>query len=103
MAWNKLETTTLQSAVTGATATGTTATLATGRVYDRFTVYVDGISTGTVTVQTSMDGTNWHTVGSALTSDGYLQFNGPMKYINAPISGSSGSTITVTLLASRMP
>lgn len=63
-----------------------------------FSVVVTGITTATVAVQGSLDGTNFVTIGSALTADGTVSSTTPYKYIRGNVTSYTSGTITAKLL-----
>lgn len=90
--------TTLTSAVTllnAVVATGASAAF-TGEF--PATVVVSGITTATVAVQVSLDGTAWVTSGAALTADGAVTILAPFKYVRANVTAYTSGTITAKLL-----
>lgn len=84
--------------LTGATATG--AGIATSLDSGRFSVQIAGITTATVKVQVSNDGSNWHDLATA-TADGiYSNADGcPYAYVRANVSAYTSGTINVILVA----
>lgn len=63
-----------------------------------FSVVVTGITTATVAIQGSVDGTNYVTIGSALTADGTGGATTPYKYVRANVTAYTSGTITAKLL-----
>jgi hypothetical protein len=57
-----------------------------------------GITTATVALQASIDGTNYETVAS-MTADGVASVAGPFKMIRANVTAWTSGAITVTALA----
>lgn len=57
---------------------------------------VEGITTATVHVDGSIDGTNWYTLGN-VTADGKIANTEPWKYVRARISAYTSGTITVNM------
>lgn len=56
---------------------------------------VSGITTATVALQASVDGTTFFTVGAALTADGLLTDTAGYKYYRANVTAYTSGTITV--------
>ncbi len=49
--------------------------------------------TATITLQASLDGTNWSTIGTALTASGIVSFDAPYKFVRANCTAwTSGAT-----------
>jgi hypothetical protein len=88
----------LLNAVT-ATGAGTAADL--GDTRDEFSLLVQttGSPTFSVTFQGSNDGTNWFTLGSAVTSvtSGTAVTGNPARYVRANLTALSGGTLTAEL------
>jgi hypothetical protein len=59
---------------------------------------VNGITSATVVFQGSIDGTNWSTLGSSLTSDGLITVANCPKYIRANCTVYVSGTITAKVL-----
>ena len=59
---------------------------------------VNGITTATVALQGSLDGTNWSTLGSALTADGIVTVANAPKYLRANCTAYTSGTITAKVL-----
>jgi hypothetical protein len=59
---------------------------------------VNGITTATVALQGSIDGTNWSTVGTALTADGMVILAVAPKYLRANCTAYTSGTITAKIL-----
>lgn len=59
---------------------------------------VSGITSATVVFQGSIDGTNWSTLGSALTADGLITVANCPKYIRANCTVYVSGTITAKVL-----
>lgn len=59
---------------------------------------VNGITSATVVLQGSLDGTNWSTLGSALTSDGLITVANAPKYVRANCTVYVSGTITAKIL-----
>jgi hypothetical protein len=52
-----------------------------------------GSPTYSITVQGSLDGTNWFTLGTAVTSDGYTAITGdPVSWVRLDLSAFTGGT-----------
>ena len=59
---------------------------------------VSGITSATVVLQGSLDGTNWATLGSALTADGIVTIANAPKYVRANCTVYVTGTITAKIL-----
>jgi len=59
---------------------------------------VNGITSATVALQGSIDGTNWSTVGTALTADGIVTVANAPKYLRANCTVYVSGTITAKIL-----
>lgn len=59
---------------------------------------VNGITTATVALQGSLDGTNWSTIGTALTADGIVTVATAPKYLRANCTAYTSGTITAKVL-----
>jgi hypothetical protein len=59
---------------------------------------VSGITSATVIFQGSIDGTNWSTLGSALTGDGLVTIANAPKYVRANCTVYVSGTITAKIL-----
>ena len=59
---------------------------------------VNGITSATVVLQGSLDGTNWSTLGSALTADGLITIANAPKYVRANCTVYVSGTITAKIL-----
>ena len=59
---------------------------------------VNGITSATVVLQGSLDGTNWSTLGSALTGDGLVTVANAPKYVRANCTVYVSGTITAKIL-----
>jgi len=59
---------------------------------------VNGITSATVVLQGSLDGTNWSTLGSSLTSDGLITVANAPKYLRANCTVYVSGTITAKIL-----
>ena len=59
---------------------------------------VSGITSATVVLQGSLDGTNWSTLGSALTADGMITVANAPKYLRANCTVFVSGTITAKIL-----
>ena len=51
-------------------------------------------ATATCTIQGSIDGTNWVTVGTALTASGVVNASAPYKYLRANVTAFTSGTVT---------
>ena len=86
----------LQSAITlinAATATGTSQSITTDGA--PLHVAVNGITSATVNIEGSVDGSNWHLIGSALTANGLVTIANPPKFVRANLTTYVSGTITV--------
>lgn len=86
--------TTLLSAVT---ATGASRAVQCDAGAPAF-LQVNGITTATVAFQGSLDGSNWYTLGSALTADGIVTVANSPKYLRANCTAYTSGTITAKVL-----
>ena len=59
---------------------------------------VSGITSATVVLQGSLDGTNWSTLGTALTADGLVTVTNAPKYLRANCTVFVTGTITAKIL-----
>ena len=59
---------------------------------------VSGITTATVALQGSLDGTTYSTVGTALTADGFVTLANAPKYLRANCTAYTSGTITAKIL-----
>jgi len=59
---------------------------------------VSGITSATVALQGSLDGTNWSTIGTALTADGIVTVANAPKYLRANCTVYVTGTITAKIL-----
>ena len=59
---------------------------------------VSGITSATVAMQGSLDGTNWSTIGTALTADGMITIANAPKYLRANCTVYVSGTITAKIL-----
>jgi hypothetical protein len=59
---------------------------------------VSGITSATVALQGSLDGTNWSTIGTALTADGLITVANAPKYLRANCTVYVTGTITAKIL-----
>jgi len=59
---------------------------------------VSGITSATVILQGSLDGTNWSTIGTALTADGMVTVANAPKYLRANCTVYVTGTITAKIL-----
>lgn len=59
---------------------------------------VSGITSATVALQGSLDGTNWSTLGTALTADGIVTVANAPKYLRANCTVYVTGTITAKIL-----
>lgn len=68
-----------------------------GRYYHA--VQLTGIGSDSIQVEGTIDGVNWVSVGSALSSNGISQFTGLFWQLRATKTGSSSATTVLTLLS----
>jgi hypothetical protein len=59
---------------------------------------VSGVTSATVVLQGSLDGTNWSTLGTALTADGMVTVANAPKYVRANCTVYVSGTITAKVL-----
>jgi hypothetical protein len=59
---------------------------------------VSGITTATVAFQGSLDGTNWSTIGTALTANGIVTIANAPKYLRANVTAWTSGSITAKIL-----
>ena len=59
---------------------------------------VSGITSATVALQGSLDGTNWSTIGTALTANGIITVTNAPKYLRANCTVYVTGTITAKIL-----
>jgi len=85
---------TLLSAV-GATGASTAVQVDTGQ--PAF-LQVSGITSATVVLQGSLDGTNWSTIGTALTANGIVTVQNAPKYLRANVTAWTSGSITAKIL-----
>ena len=84
----------LKTLLSAVTATGASLPVSTDSNKAAF-VQVSGITSATVLVQGSVDGTTWSTLGSSLTADGLVTISDPPPYIRANVTVYVTGTITV--------
>lgn len=84
----------LQTLLNAVTATGASLPMSTDSNKPAF-VQVSGITSATVLVQGSVDGSTWATVGSSITGDGLVTITNPPPYIRANVTVYVSGTITV--------
>lgn len=51
-------------------------------------------NTATCTIQGSLDGTTWNTVGVAATASGFVTTDAPYKYLRANVTSFTSGTVT---------
>ena len=78
----------------GVEATGAGTAVETNLV--RTTYQVQGITTATVVIQVSNDGTNFVNSGLSFTADGVGAVEGPFKHVRANCTAWTSGAITVT-------
>ena len=59
---------------------------------------VSGITTATVAFQGSLDGTNWATIGTALTANGIVTIQNAPNYLRANVTAWTSGSITAKVL-----
>ena len=59
---------------------------------------VSGITSATVALQGSLDGTNWSTIGTALTANGIITVANAPKYLRANCTVFVTGTITAKIM-----
>jgi hypothetical protein len=59
---------------------------------------VSGITTATVALEGSLDGSNWTTVGTALTANGIVTVANAPKYLRANVTVWSAGSITAKIM-----
>jgi hypothetical protein len=59
---------------------------------------VSGITSATVVLQGSLDGTNWSTLGTALTANGIVTVQNAPTYLRANCTVFSTGTITAKIM-----
>ena len=59
---------------------------------------VSGITSATVALQGSLDGTNWSTIGTALTANGIITVANAPKYLRANCTVYVTGTITAKIM-----
>jgi hypothetical protein len=59
---------------------------------------VSGITSATVALQGSLDGTNWATIGTALTANGIITVQNAPKYLRANCTVFVTGTITAKIM-----
>jgi hypothetical protein len=59
---------------------------------------VSGITTATVDLEGSLDGSNWTTVGTALTANGIVTVANAPKYLRANVTAWTAGAITAKIL-----
>jgi hypothetical protein len=59
---------------------------------------VSGITTATVAFEGSLDGTNWSTIGTALTANGIVTIANAPKYLRANVTAWTSGSITAKVL-----
>jgi hypothetical protein len=59
---------------------------------------VSGITTATVAFQGSLDGTNWSTIGTALTANGIVIIANAPTYLRANVTAWTSGSITAKVL-----
>jgi hypothetical protein len=62
---------------------------------DQISVAITGITTGTVQVQSSMDGTSWVNEGAAFTADGVRDVSGVRKFVRANVTVATSVAVLI--------
>jgi hypothetical protein len=96
------------TSLNGVSGTGTGTPYAIGTLVNGVTnltalqnwsVQISGSATFNVSFQTSLDGVNWVTQGSAITSTSITSFTGvPACYVQLLVNSISGGSITGTIV-----
>jgi hypothetical protein len=84
----------LKTLLSAVTTTGASLPVGTDSNKAAF-VQISGITSATVLVQGSVDGSTWSTIGSSVTADGLVTISDPPPYIRANVSVYISGTITV--------
>ena len=84
----------LKTLLSAVTATGASLAVGTDSNKPAF-VQISGITSATVAVQGSVDGSTWSLLGTALTADGLVTISDPPPYIRANVTAYVTGTITV--------
>ena len=84
----------LKTLLSAVTATGASLAVGTDSNKPAF-VQISGITSATVAVQGSVDGSTWSLIGTALTADGLVTVANPPPYIRANVTAYVTGTITV--------
>jgi hypothetical protein len=79
--------------ISAAEATGASEALMPGGAVTHFAI--TGITSATVAVEGSLDGSNWLVIGTALTANGLVTVANPPKFVRANVSVYVSGTITV--------
>lgn len=79
--------------INAVTATGASRALTPDGAVTHFAV--NGITSATVNIEGSLDGTNWHLIGTALTSNGLVTVTNPPRFVRANVFAYVSGTITV--------
>ena len=85
---------TVSTLLSAVTATGASLSVQTDSNKAAF-VQISGITSATVAVQGSVDGSTWSTIATALTADGLVTITNPPPYIRANVTAYVSGTITV--------
>jgi hypothetical protein len=86
-----------RSLLSAVTATGASAAVQIDGGQPVF-LQVSGITSATVVLQGSLDGSNWSTLGSSLTADGLITVANAPKYVRANCTVYVSGTITAKVL-----
>jgi hypothetical protein len=79
--------------INAATATGASQALTPDGAVTHFAV--NGITSATVNIEGSLDGSNWHLIGTALTANGLVTVANPPRFVRANVAVYTTGTITV--------
>lgn len=84
---------------TGSTADPITTVKASDSIavedFDSCQVQISGITTGTVQVQSSLDGSAWIAEGSPLTADGIVAISSARKFVRANVTVATTVAVVV--------
>ena len=61
---------------------------------NQFTCQATISATSTITLEASLDGTNWSTIGTAFTASGIASFDAPYKFVRANCTAWTSGTAT---------
>lgn len=67
-----------------------------------YTVRIAGITTGTVQIQSSLNGTDWDNEGAALTADGKVNITATnVQFVRAHVTVSTSISVVMTVAGRR--